>query len=277
MAIKQLVVREVKAALKNPAFILSLVLLFVFYVGIGGVTRAGISHAIQEAMSMKIALVLEEETEFVRELIKTLNVSSGGGVKLYPSVSEALSKNQYVIVFPKGFTYNATSPNASITLKAFIRVEDLSQTSLQVRVGAVQSVSSILSKLIPKAIATLRNISLPPEKYVNVESYVTAFGKTMTISQFNSVIGFSTAMTFIIAFVMGMTTSTAASNTAMEKAEKAFEMLLSQPIPRRNIVLAKIIGAVALATLTGAVYLVAMYLMLFLMTYQPRRLGQKQR
>ena len=103
MAIKQLVVREVKAALKNPAFILSLVLLFVFYVGVGGVTRAGISHAIQEAMSMKIALVLEEETELVRELIKTLNVSSGGGVWRFAGVVVGGGEGGFGVVFGGGW------------------------------------------------------------------------------------------------------------------------------------------------------------------------------
>uniref|UniRef100_A0A7J3Z4T9 ABC transporter permease n=1 Tax=Ignisphaera aggregans TaxID=334771 RepID=A0A7J3Z4T9_9CREN len=265
MALRHLIVREVKAALKNPAFIASLVLLFIFYMVIGGAARSGISQAIEETMRMRVAIVTEESTELVTALLQNLNTSTGGGIRVYQSVESALNENIHVIILPKGFTESALIPEKTPVLKALVKIDTLSQVTIQSRVGVVQSLASLTSSLLPRTIALLYNISIPPQKSVVVNTTVIAFGRTMSITEVNSLLNFAIATMFIVSFIMGITTSSAAANTAIEKVEKAFEMLLAQPIPRREIVLAKIIGAMAIALLSGVVYFIALFAMLFLM------------
>jgi len=266
MALKQLIVREVKAALRNPAFIASLILLFAFYTLIGGAARSGISQAVEEAMSMRVAVVVEENTRLVNTLLQNLNSSLGGGVRIYPSVESALSGNTYVFVFPKGFTESSLALGKMPELKAFIKIDTFSQVAIQSRVSFVQSIASLISTLLSRAIALLYNMSIPPQKTVTVETTAIAFGKAMSVSEINSLLNFSMAAMFIVSFIMGITTSFAAGNTAIEKVEKAFEMLLAQPIPRRDIVLAKILGAMIIALLNGVIYFIALYIMLYSMT-----------
>jgi ABC-2 type transport system permease protein len=265
MALRHLIVREIKAALKNPAFIASLVLLFIFYMVIGGAARSGISQAIEETMRMRVAIVTEESTELVTALLQNLNTSTGGGIRVYQSVESALNENIHVIILPKGFTESALIPGKTPVLKALVKIDTLSQVTIQSRIGVVQSLASLASSLLPRIIALLYNVSIPPQKSVVVNTTVVAFGRTMSIREVNSLLNFAIATMFIVSFIMGITTSSAAANTAIEKVEKAFEMLLAQPIPRREIVLAKIIGAMAIALLSGVVYFIALFAMLFLM------------
>jgi ABC-2 type transport system permease protein len=270
LALRHLVIREIKVALKNPAFIASLILLFVFYVAVGGVTRVGVSQSVEEVrkMAMRIPVVVEESSPLIKALLQNLNASVSN-VKLYQSVDEALSENSYVIVFPKGFTEGALAQDMQKVpmLKAVIKLDSLSQVSVQSRVSVVQSVRQVVSRLLPATLTQLFNITITQKEVAlpdqNIATIV--YNRVLGLTEVNSILGFSVAAIFVVAFVMGIATSYAATNTAMEKVEKAFEMLLAQPVPRREIVLAKILGSIALALLNAAVVLIAVLVMIYLM------------
>ena len=270
MALRHLVIREIKVALKNPAFIASLILLFVFYAAVGGVTRVGVSQSVEEVrkMAMRIPVVVEESSPLIKALLQNLNASVSN-VKLYQSVNEALSENSYVVVFPKGFTEGALAQDMQKVpmLKAVIKLDSLSQVSVQSRVSVVQSVRQVVSRLLPVTLTQLFNITITQKEVAlpdqNIATIV--YNRVLGLTEVNSILGFSVAAIFVVAFVMGIATSYAATNTAMEKVEKAFEMLLAQPVPRREIVLAKILGSIALALLNAAVVLIAVLVMIYLM------------
>lgn len=261
MPLGQLIIREVKAMIRNPAFIVSLIFIFFFYGFIGGVTRAGISQAVQETMRLDVGVVAEENNQFVKLVINGLNTSLGGGVKVYPSIDLALNKSSYVIVLPRGFTDNATVGRPAM-IWGYAKINDFSQISIQTKTGVLQTIASILSKTITQTISILNNISIPQERPVIINQNMVAFGKVLSSQQLNSYIQVVTALIFILSFMMGLTTSSATSITAIEKVEKAFEMLLSQPIPRRDIVIAKIISSVIMAFITGFIYFLAMFFMI---------------
>ncbi|MEL9940017.1 MAG: ABC transporter permease [Ignisphaera sp.] len=261
MPLGQLIIREVKAMIRNPAFIVSLIFIFFFYGFIGGITRAGISQAVQETMRLDVGVVAEENNQFVKLLINRLNTSLGGGVKVYPSIDLALNKSLYVIVLPRGFTDNATVGRPAM-IWGYAKINDFSQISIQTKTGVLQTIASILSKTITQTISILNNISIPQERPVIINQNMVAFGKVLNSQQLNSYIQVVTALIFILSFMMGLTTSSATSITAIEKVEKAFEMLLSQPIPRRDIVIAKIISSVIMAFITGFIYFLAMFFMI---------------
>ncbi|MCC6024584.1 MAG: ABC transporter permease, partial [Thaumarchaeota archaeon] len=58
-----LVKREVKAFLKNPAFIASILLIIAMYGLMGAVMRSGVEQARQVMLEASVGLVLEDDTE----------------------------------------------------------------------------------------------------------------------------------------------------------------------------------------------------------------------
>lgn len=262
MTLKPLVVREVKSFLKNPAFIMSIIILVVFYASLGGIMRTSVESAVREASSISIGVVKEEDTPLVNQLIAVLNHYTNGSLGFYSSLDEAVEKAGVAILIPRGFTVNATTPGRSLMLKGGVKIESLSPIISQARLSVVSSIASTLSNLLPVAISQLYNVSVEPGKQVVVDNYVRIYGRTMTVAEFNAVVGVLSMIPTLIGLVVGINAAYAAQATAIEKVEKAFEMLLAQPIPRRSVVVAKIIGAVVASMIMGTAYMVAMLLML---------------
>lgn len=261
MPMKPLIIREIKGFLKNPAFIASLVILFVFYGALGSIMRSGIESAIKESQSLSVGIVKEEETPLVVELIKVMNQYTNGSIGIYDSLEEAVDKIGVAIVIPKGFTENATTPGKPIVLKGGIKIDSLSPISSQSRLSLLSTIASMISNLLPVAISKLYNVSIEPSKQVSIDSYVRVYDKNLSISEFNAFTGLFSILPFLISIIVGINAGYAAQATAIEKVEKAFEMLLAQPIPRRNVVLAKILGAVVASVIMGITYMAAMLFM----------------
>jgi len=258
---KPLIIREIKGFLKNPAFIASLVILFVFYGALGSIMRSGIESAIKESQSFSVGIVKEEDTQLVAELIKVMNQYTNGSIGVYSSLEEAVDKIGVAIVIPKGFTENATTPGKPIVLKGGIRIDSLSPISSQSRLSLLSTIASMISNLLPVAISKLYNVSIEPSKQVSIDSYVRVYDKNLSINEFNAFTGLFSILPLLISIIVGINTGYAAQATAIEKVEKAFEMLLAQPIPRRNVVLAKILGAVVASVIMGITYMAAMLFM----------------
>jgi len=261
MPMKPLIIREIKGFLKNPAFIASLVILFVFYGALGSIMRSEIESAIKESQSLSVGIVKEEETPLVVELIKVMNQYTNGSIGVYSSLEEAVVKIGVAIVIPKGFTENATTPGKPIVLKGGIKIDSLSPISSQSRLSLLSTIASMISNLLPVAISKLYNVSIEPSKQVSIDSYVRVYDKNLSISEFNAFTGLFSILPFLISIIVGINAGYAAQATAIEKVEKAFEMLLAQPIPRRNVVLAKILGAVVASVIMGITYMAAMLFM----------------
>ncbi|MCY0868667.1 MAG: ABC transporter permease [Desulfurococcus sp.] len=260
MVLKQLVIREVKSFLKNPVFIASLVILMVFYPSLGSVIKTGV-ESVREASSLSAGLVIEENTALVSKLVDTLVEYSNGSVKVYSSLPEALKETGVAVLIPRGFTENATSPGRVAVLKGEVRVEDISPISSQARLLILQNIASTISELLPVAVGQLYNITIQPGTRVVVEGSVIMYGRVLSEAEFSTLVGFFTMVPMLLGIVIGLNVTYAAQATAVEKAEKAFEMLLAQPIPRRSVVLAKMAGAVVASIITGVVYMTGMLLM----------------
>ncbi|MEM0250427.1 MAG: ABC transporter permease, partial [Desulfurococcaceae archaeon] len=132
MVLAQLVKREIKAFLKNPAFIGTLILLVVFYAALGGMMRRGIEEAQKAVVETSIGVVLEEDTPLTRELINALNVTLQGRVSLHGSLREAAEKAGIGIQIPMGFTANATG-SGKISLNSIVKVDSFSTTIIQAK------------------------------------------------------------------------------------------------------------------------------------------------
>ncbi|ACL10666.1 ABC-type Na+ efflux pump, permease [Desulfurococcus amylolyticus 1221n] len=262
MTLKPLVIREIKNFLRNPAFIASIIILVVFYASLGSIMRSGIESAVKESLSISIGIVKEEDTELVSRLISMLSQYTNGSIGIYQSLEEAVDKTGVAIVIPRGFTENATQSGSTILLKGGVKIDNLSPITGQARISMLQGIASIISDMLPAATGVLYNISIPPSRPVMVESYVRVYDKTLTANEFNSFMTMFSIIPVVIGIIVGINATYAAQATAIEKVEKAFEMLLAQPIPRRSVVIAKIIGSVTASVIMGAAYMIALFLML---------------
>ncbi|MGC8974860.1 MAG: ABC transporter permease, partial [Thermoprotei archaeon] len=261
MTLTQLLKREVKAFLKNPGFIIGIILMIGFYSILGNVAGRAVESAIKEVSESNIGLVLEEDTRLVRELVKLLNTTTGGKIHVYDSLKEAVSEAGVGIVIPTGFTENATSLDKPVVLRGGVRVATFSLTGAQARVGILTTVSSTIERLLPLAVSATYNVSLQPQKPVLLNGNISLYNREMRQEEFLSITTFISFTPLIISLILGMNTTYASQIVAIEKVEKAFEMLLAQPIRRRDIVLAKILGASIASILFGAVYLIGMLTM----------------
>ncbi|AFL66324.1 ABC transporter permease [Desulfurococcus amylolyticus] len=262
MTLKPLVIREIKNFLKNPAFIASIIILVMFYASLGSIMRSGIESAVKETLSISIGIVKEEDTELVNRLISMLSQYTNGSIGIYQSLEEAVDKTGVAIVIPRGFTENVTQSGGIILLKGGVKIDNLSPITGQARISMLQGIASIISDMLPAATGILYNISIPPSRPVMVESYVRIYDKTLTANEFNSFMTMFSIIPVVIGIIVGINATYAAQATAIEKVEKAFEMLLAQPIPRRSVVIAKIIGSVTASVIMGAAYMIALLLML---------------
>jgi ABC-2 type transport system permease protein len=262
MVLKSLVTREIKVFIKNPAFILSIILLISAYGIIGRIISAGVETAKGEQIKVRIGVVLEEKTPLIEVLLNLLNQTSGGKINVFSSASEATAENDLSIVIPRGFTENATSAGKPLYLRAGVKVNSISPMSSQAKVGLVTGIVSLIQNLLPTVVGTLYNVSVPSQKIVVAETSILLYNKILSGSEFNAMVSFIALIPMLIGLVIGINAAYAAQSTAVEKVEKAFEMLLAQPISRRSVLVAKIVGSLVASLMTGAAYLAGMFLML---------------
>lgn len=262
MPLKPLLVREIKSFLKNPAFIASIIMIIVFYGALGQIVSRGIIESTREILEGRVGVVAEDDTLFVKTLILFLNESSRGKVAVYPSVREALGEANVVIVIPKGFTENITSGAAQAAIDVTISIRSLSPTTVQGALIFPSALASVLKDLIPIVYSSLYNVSIPLQVSVSARSSIFYEGKEFSEESIRVLTGFMYFLPLIMGIVLGMSAQYAAVMTAMEKAEKAFEMLLAQPIPRREIVAAKVLGSLVASVLTGVFYVIGFTLLI---------------
>lgn len=258
MTIAQLIKREVKAFIKNPGFIIGIILMISFYGVLGNITGRAVESAVKEVMELNVGLVLGEDTKLVRELVKLLNTTMEGRVRIYSSLNEAVTETGVGVIIPAGFTENATSLDKPVVLRGGVRVTTFSLTGAQARAGILTTISGAIERLLPLAISATYNVSLQPQKPVLVSGSVSFYDKKISQEEFLSLTAFLSLTPLFVSLILGINTTYASQLMAIEKVEKAFEMLLAQPIRRRDIVLAKILGASVASILFGAVYLIGM-------------------
>lgn len=264
MVFIKLVKREIKAFLKNPAFIISIVLLLVMFVFIGSVTRTSIEQTQKLVLTSEVGVVLEEETEFTKTLILYLNQSFNGRIKQCSSLVEAVEKYGIGISIPRGFTENSTTGQPIVFLDAMFKVDSFSQRSIQAKAALVDGVVKAFESLIPIVTAQLYGVEQPLQiKVATRYNRVLFYGREVSQQILFGLFVLGSFIPFILGLVMGLNAGYASQLVAYEKVEKAFEMLLAQPIKRSRIVAAKIIGASVANIIFGLVYFGGIFGMIY--------------
>ena len=265
MALVQLIKREVKAFLKNPAFVIMVIVLLAYFGFIGGVMRRSIEETQREISGIQVGLVLGEDTPLTRELVNTLNTTLRGRVKLYQSLREAVEDVDVGVEIPPGFTLNATA-GKPVLVNGMVKVNSISMTSIQAKTSLISQIQGLIEELIPKAIGVVHSQSTPVKATVVIRGSALFFDKEVSVDALVGFLSFTSMLPLAVVIVFGSNTAYAAQFIAFEKVEKAFEMLLAQPIRRSHIVIAKIVGASIATIIFSLVYLLGLFAMLFTAT-----------
>jgi len=213
---------------------------------------------------VKLVVVLEEETEFTKTLILYLNQSFNGRIKQCSSLVEAVEKYGIGISIPRGFTENSTTGQPIVFLDAMFKVDSFSQSSIQAKAALVDGVVKAFESLIPIVTAQLYGVEQPLQiKVATRYNRVLFYGREVSQQILFGLFVLGSFIPFILGLVMGLNAGYASQLVAYEKVEKAFEMLLAQPIKRSRIVAAKIIGASVATIIFGLVYFGGIFGMIY--------------
>jgi ABC-2 type transport system permease protein len=260
LAVKILLERELKLIIRNPGFIIGLIFIIAFYGFIGKMTGYAVEMSVREMYTASIGIINRDSSLFAQKLVEDLNKTFGGRIYSVSSVEEGLRRYGYVLVIPENFSLieNFTNRSQIYLYQKIDKIPSTTTLSAQMSSLIAGSINSIIKDLLIK----MRGYS--PEvmnKSVSVYSEVLFRDKFISQGVLMSITGFSMFLAFITAFIMMMVGTFSTQLMVFEKIEKAFEMLLAQPIHRRDIVIAKLISSVVQSLLMGAAYLIGMFLM----------------
>lgn len=262
MILSSLVKREIKAFLKSPAFIITLVLIFVFYFSLGNIMKVSVEEVKKGVAEREIGVVLGEDTELTRVLVGLLRETMSGQIRLYASIQDAVKSAGTCLYIPEGFSSNATSGESILVLNGVVNVESLSSVLIQAKMSTLAQISNLMEKLVPIAVSIVYGSEPHPTRFsVTMRSSTLFYGREIRGDLLVSLSSVLTMLPLLITIVVGLNAGYASQLVALEKAEKAFEMLLSQPIKRSSIVIAKIIGASLATMLFAAVYVAGLVVM----------------
>lgn len=254
MPLRILYKRELKALLKNPAFIVTLILIVVMYGAMGRIAQVTVTTVSEELKNARIGVIDRDNTELTREVIALMKTFFNDTVREYTDLDEAIEESNIVLVFPEGFTHNMTT-TSSATIYSAVRIAKLSPMLASSLVNLPAQVAGVIRDLVPVAYGRLYNVSISPNIAVAVEREVYLMNKRVSEKDFQALTGVVSLIPLFLAIVVAINATYVSTNTAMEKVEKAFEMLLAQPISRREVVLAKMLGGITASLLFGLVYL----------------------
>ena len=255
MSFKPLFEREIKAVLKNPGFLITLIIIPLFYISLGSVMNIGVRSAVSQ-VSGYIGVVDRDDTPLSHLFVYYLNLTLDGRVSYANGIGE-LGSYSTIVVIPRGFQEMAL--NNSANLSTLTRINSLSLVSL----GAIPplALQGSFNDALRYALASFtlgKKIEIGNAS-LNTSIQLVYQGRVLDYTSVNTFVGYGFLSTFIIGIMMSFTAGFATSASAMEKAEKAFELLLSQPVGRSRIVLAKIAASVVAAFIVGLVFFASLF------------------
>ena len=263
MAFKNILIREIKAFIKNPAFILMIILMIGFYGGLGQLFSHASQEAVKEAMTQNIGIILLDKNNLAREIISHANRTLGGRIHYVSSINEGLNKYGVVIIILENFTESLLSNKTpTVLLNSTVVINKFSFT-VSAKTGIVEAFIDAVQEAYRDIIISKHGLepSLLNKKIIS--NTIVKVGKNyMPMTEFGTIVSIGMSFLMLLAIIIALNTSNAVSFMAMEKTEKAFELLLAQPIPRRTIVLGKLVASVIASIIMGAAYIIGLFLMI---------------
>lgn len=244
----------------TPVIILPLAITIVLFYGLGQLS----SSEMEKAKTPAKIMVIDEDNSEASQQIETVLGQSNFEL-LSPTnnpLDDTKSNNGIAyLVIPQGFAAGlATGNNQKIEVHSVLT--SLSAISLQKQNQvdmAVQAISKATSGQIISTQSALDTIFV--QQPIIADNYVSLGGKE-TNASFVAISGYIQSQTYFIPIIVFMViifaSQLVATSIASEKENKTLETLLSTPINRQTIVLAKLSAAALLALIFSVVYMFAM-------------------
>lgn len=250
--------KEIKELLTPLILLPLLITVFVFY----GIGKVG-SSEIKKASHPPTIMVIDQDNSTLSEgIISTLKQANFGLLEATnnPLSDTKNSKGAAYLVIPQGFGAGIAS-NQPQQIEVHAILTNLSVTGLsrqQQIEGVIDSISKAVSQQV---IASQTKLSYDfIQNPINIKNFV-AVGDKEAQTSLAEVSGYIQSQTYfiplIIFVVIIFASQLIATSIASEKENKTLETLLSVPVSRQSIVLAKLSAAAILALLFSLVYMVS--------------------
>jgi len=236
VSFRALLWKEIRDLLRDPHILAMLLIPALIYGIMGEATGSAIQQAVQQAKSVHVFLV-DEDQGTLAKLFKS-HVA-----RLAILVSNA-SKADAILIIPAGFTANLSHGlPAHVIVK--VKANDVSMASLAV-VGTIDRIVWSFNNII---ISVLSSGKVNTTSLVDVRTLVMLSHRTLSLSTIQSI--YNTMFMFVLAplMVAGYTAVISAASIASEKEEKTLETLLTLPVSRTQIVIAKLAASLTVAVI----------------------------
>ncbi|MEM1699235.1 MAG: ABC transporter permease [Sulfolobales archaeon] len=254
MSLAKLVKKEVMAVLKSPAFIMGLVFMAIYFVALGRMVGVTTEQVVREAVEAPVGVIVEDEDYFTARVVYTVNASLKGRLIAVRTIEEGVRKFSVVISIPRGFGASLLGPNATAFVNGYVAI-DRASVFQQARAGVVTAVARALGETAKLLVAIERGVNISELNKVVVARVETRVGgRVVNLEALSSLFGSTMMFAVFIGILAMMTLMYSAQAVASEKEEKAFEMLLTLPVSRSTIALAKIAGAVVISVFMVVIY-----------------------
>ncbi|MFA4926195.1 MAG: ABC transporter permease [Candidatus Aminicenantales bacterium] len=255
-----LLVKEIKE-LVNKQLIISLAMMILIFSFIGNVTKKEMKKAIAK---QKIAVLDLDQSELSRNLIGTLNMANfiideQSGEKEQVIKQLQTTELGLLVVIPAGFSREVSNLKpAEVETYSYLRGISLSGTRSSEVVRAVLNTTNdflsnqYLKKRLPDINPAEIKTPIKNREFILVKD-------RMAEGSSAAVIGTLYAQSYILPIILMMiimySSQMVITAIAMEKQNKTLETLLTVPISRQAIAMAKMLAAGLVGLLSAAIYL----------------------
>ena len=256
MSFSKLVKKEVFSILKNPQIIVSILLVPIMFIAMGSITSAGIRAATEAVFTTQVAVIDNDNTWLTQTLLDNLNKSLNGRIHLATkdNIDYLLQSYGIVMVIPSGFTDSLVHGEKRVFVDMYVALDSLSMASTA-KLGLANRITSTMTSIAKKVIALKKGIDIGIlELDIVPKSTVAIDGLKMSGEEMNAILSSIMSSGFIIAMITALVFQFGALSMAQEKEEKTFEVLLTQPVPRVQIGLAKIVGVIVISLIEAIVF-----------------------
>jgi len=262
--VASLIKRELLLIIRNRRLIMSLIIAPAMIVFIMAIMGFSMSAAVSKAAKAPVLLAVYDLDggSWAKRLVSYLRSKGASIVSIQASSLDEAVKLGFtrgcdaLIVIPRGFTANISMGTPSL-IRIYFYARGTSMTYTY-KYTTIDSLIRGFESIIARSIAS--RLGVKPsfvERPYNVTTYTVLSGLRIyevSPSLLQS-IGFMAAYGPLIA--IGIIASIAAIAFAEEKEEKTLELLLSQPVSRTSIVVAKLFGVIIVGVIATVSLLVA--------------------
>ena len=257
-----LVEKEVKDLLRDPRIYIGLIVPIIIMPVMGFAMSAAMESSIETAVrkGVKVAVLDLDRTQVSMGFLRFANAN---GLKVFEvkagTVEKALEElSNYgiriLLVIPRGFESKLSSLEGS-KLELYFEVKSVGFGEMGA-FSAVEKVVELYSKTLSDTIISSIKPGVNPtivRSPLNVTSYTIVKDRLLDMppeAVFGQLfMGYGIMVPIVLMIVSIMVAQIAATATAVENEEKTLETLLTLPVSRYEILMAKVIGSTVVAVL----------------------------